>query len=120
MARGVPHSEETHAAVLAALLEGQGVMHVAQAFKLNHKTVCEWRDAAGITSTPVERQKRVALSDLAADYLIETLTTLAVQQRHFRDTGWLEQQNAADLATLHGVSADKAFRLLAALQADDD
>ena len=119
MARGIPHSEETRAAVLAALLAGQGVMQVAEAFKLNHSTVVAWRDAAGVTSTPVEREKRQAISELVADYLLETFTTLAAQQRYFRDNAWLKRQNASDVATLHGVSADKAFRLLAALQVND-
>jgi hypothetical protein len=35
------------------------------------------------------------------------------------DAGWLEKQNAADLAILYGVIADKQLRLLAAYQRDD-
>jgi transposase-like protein len=115
-----PHSDETKAAVLAALLAGQSVTAVAAEYKVARETVRKWRRAAGMDAgSVVSQQKKADIGDLVASYLRELLQTLAVQQRHFRDKAWLGQQSAADLAVLHGVSADKAFRILEAIRPDD-
>lgn len=116
MARGVPHSDETRSAVLAALLAGQSVTKVAEEFRLSHTTVIAWRDAAGLGSTHVEPEKRADLGGLIADYLRETLTTLSVQARAFRNEAWLAEQPASEVAVLHGVLTDKAIRILSALE----
>jgi transposase-like protein len=118
-AGGAPHSEETKAAVLAALLAGQSVSAVAAQFKVSRTTVRIWSQGAGLRSPAISQQKKADIGDLVASYLRELLQTLAVQQRHFRDKAWLGQQSAADLAVLHGVSADKAFRILEAIRPDD-
>lgn len=126
MARGKPHPAEMRSAVLAALLSGQSVDEVAHLYSLSRATVVAWRRAAGLAErdTPVQRKvqrkKAEDLGELVAAFLQETLVTLSVQSQHFRDVDWLRGQNAADLAVLHGVQADKAFRLLQALQSDDD
>ncbi len=118
-----PHSDETRAAVLAALLAGQSVSAVAAQYKMARETVRKWRRAAGMdgaqAGTVISQQKKADIGDLVASYLRELLQTLAVQQQHFRDKAWLGQQGAADLAVLHGVSADKAFRILEAIRPDD-
>lgn len=49
------------------------------------------------------------------EYLIKTLETLRVQQEVFRDEDFLKAQSANALAVLHGVLANKVFRLLEAL-----
>jgi hypothetical protein len=122
MARGVPHSPETRAAVLAALLAGQTPTEVAHTFRLHRATVLAWRRAAGLApqDTPVQRavqpKKAEDIGHLVAAYLTANLTTLRIQQEHFRDKEWLTEQSAADLAVLHGVAADKAFRILEALR----
>lgn len=53
---------------------------------------------------------------LVEAYLGEILVTLRIQARQFAEPAWLARQPAADLAVLHGVVADKAFRILAALE----
>ncbi len=118
MAHGTPHSDETKAAVLAALLTGQSVSAVAREYHIGKTTVLAWRQAAGLGpgSTPVGPQKREEIGDLLYAYLRGTLITLAFQQRHFRDLTWLGSQSAGELAVLHGVSMDKVIRLLEALQ----
>lgn len=113
--RGVPHSDETRAAALAALLAGQSVNEVARQYRLSNATVIAWREAAGLHSTPVEPQKREDISELVATFLRETLTTVSVLAVQFRDPTWLKQQNAADAAVLFGVISDKGFRLLEAI-----
>lgn len=116
MARGVPHPDETRAAVLAALLTGQSVTLVAKTYRLNKATVVAWRDAAGLGSNTVEPEKRSEWSDLVAGVLRELLTTVQVQAATYRDEAWLHRQNAADAAVLTGVLLDKAIRILEAAE----
>jgi transposase len=118
MARGIAHDDQTKAAVLAALLLGQSVSEVARTYKLPKKTVQDWnrqRSTAGLCELD-EPQKSADIGDLISTYLRELLTTLAHQALLFRDVGWLRKQNAADLAVLHGVMADKTFRILEAVE----
>jgi transposase-like protein len=98
-------------------LSGQSVAAVARAFHLNHKTVIEWRNAAGLGSTHVEPEKKALIGDLTVANLRETLTTLRLQAEQFRDPDWLRRQSAEGAAVLYGVMSDKAFRLLEALDA---
>ncbi len=116
MARGKAHDDGTRAAVLAALLAGQGVSELAREHQLSRSTIINWRDAAGIGSTPVQPQKKGEISDLVTDLLREVLTTLQLQAVEFRDPEWLKKQGAADVAVLFGVVADKGLRLLSAIE----
>jgi hypothetical protein len=59
------------------------------------------------------------LDALLTNLLRENLLTLAAQQEFFRNEDWLRKQSAADLAILHGVSTDKALRLLEAYRPGD-
>lgn len=111
-------SQATRDAVIAALLEGQSVSAVARTYKISRQAVQRWRDRAGIDRTPVVQEKLDVIGDLTVDYLRETLTTLQFHQTTiFRDPAWLKTQSAEDLAVLHGVAADKAYRILEALDA---
>jgi transposase-like protein len=120
VARGTAHSDQTKAAVLAALLAGQSVSAVAESYSLSRSTVVAWRNSAGLGSTHVEQEKKSELGDLIADYLREVLTTLSVQARAFRDEAWLGKQPASEVAVLHGVLTDKAIRILGALDPGDE
>jgi transposase-like protein len=118
MARGKAHSDEVKAQVLAALLAGQGVSEVAARYKLPKATVS--RIKATIAAGELEQvgtKKKEQIGDLLVNYLTESLTTLSVQQKHFRDKKWLDKQDASSLGTLHGIVTDKAIRLLEALEA---
>lgn len=107
----------TKAAVLAALLAGQGLEAVAEEYKVPVGTVKAWRHrmrgAASETKAATENAEEIG--DLLVRYLRTNLETLQQQQVFFRDVEWLKKQNAADLAVLHGVTTDKAIRLLEAL-----
>lgn len=114
------YSAETKAAVLAALLAGQGVGQVAADFKLPEGTVKSWRSrmknpdgsASAASATP---EKRAEVGDLLVGYLHANLATLAKQLEVFGDPDWIRKQSASDMAVLHGVMTDKAIRLLEAL-----
>jgi transposase-like protein len=110
----------TKAACLAALLAGQRVDEVAAQYSVPEGTVKSWRSRIkdGSEAAPVAAvatQKREAIGELLVQYLHENLETLRHQQVVFRDPEWLKKQNAADVAVLHGVTTDKAVRLLEAL-----
>jgi len=119
MARGVRHSDETKAAVMAALLAGQGVDKVAEAYRLPVGTVKAWKRQAG-EFVQVDPQKRDDLGEMIGEYLSELLVTLKAQVVHMRSPGFLSTAHADSLAVNHGVLADKAFRLLEAAERASD
>jgi transposase-like protein len=104
------YDPETRAAVMAALLEGQGVNQVAEAYKLPHATVSRWKKQAR-----AEAGRSEDIGELLLGYLSENLTTLRVQVRLFREERFLSRGGPEQWAILHGVLTDKAVRLLEAL-----
>lgn len=111
------YSKETKAAVLAALLAGQGVGEVAKEYKIPKQTVSRWQSELSPDQLGQIGTKRAeVIEELLATYLRETLTTLIAQSRFFRNEKWLTTQPASDLAVLHGVQTDKAIRLLEAIE----
>jgi len=117
MARGKAHSPELRAQVLAALMAGQGVSEVAKRFELAKSVVSGWAKTIGPDLFErVRTENGDRFGKLVEIYLEELIITLAVQQRMFRDPEWLSKQSASELGVLHGVSADKAFSLLAAAE----
>jgi transposase-like protein len=113
------YSEETKAAVMAALLAGQSIAEVAEAYNIPQGTVAYWSAKMDRPLDQGDPSTKKEIGDLILEYLRVTLRTLAEQQRVFADAKWLKLQPASELAVLHGVSADKAIRLLEALSADD-
>ena len=103
------HNPEVRAAVMAALLAGQGVSELAEQYKLPTSTISRWKGEAteGVTAD---------VGDLLLGYLQENLKTLREQAIAFRDVGWLREQKASDLAILHGVMIDKCVRLLEVME----
>lgn len=105
------HPPEIRAEVMSCLLQGQGVTTVAKQYDIPTSTVSRWKRKA--------REEAGRTDDVGAlllEYLTENLTTLRAQAERFRDPEWLAQQDAADVAVLHGVLTDKAVRLLEAME----
>ena len=113
---GVAHSEENRAAVMAALLAGQRVSEVAAQFSIDARVVRRWRSGQ---LSEVVRESRERIEGLCLDYLAENLATLKAQLVVAGNADYLKKHSAAELATLHGVLADKAFKILEALSAAD-
>jgi len=111
------YSDETKAAVFAALLTGQSIRYVAKEFGIPVGTIKAWKSyrANGQNVTMVTTQKKEAIGDLIIIYLNELFITLHAQMKVFADEEWLKQQSAGEVAILHGVIADKGIRLLEAL-----
>lgn len=113
------YSDDTKAAVMAALLAGQSINEVAKSYSIPRGTVANWAGQTGRKQLDATTKKE-ALGELILVYLQENLCTLAVQSKHFRDLTWLKKQPASELAVLHGVIADKTIRILAALEPISD
>lgn len=116
------YDDATKAAAMAALLAGQSVGEVAQKYNISPQTLRSWksRQANGDSVATVATQKKEEIGDLLIDYLRTILITLKTQAEHFGDKSWLKKQGANELAVLHGVSTDKAIRLLEALSNSED
>ena len=110
------YSDEQKAAVLAALLAGQSTGEIAEQYHIPEGTIKSWqfRQSEQPVAT-VATEKRAEIGEMILAYLRETLLTLREQQVFFRDKNWLSKQSASEAAVLHGVSTDKAIRLLEAI-----
>ena len=111
------YSDETRAAVMAALLAGQSISAAAKEYNIPKGTVSDWKRKAeqeteGVGASPTQKEE---IGDLLLDYIQTSLKTLKAQVEHFGDKTWLNTQDAGSLAVLHGVQTDKAIRLLEAL-----
>lgn len=115
--QGKPLSNETRATVLAALLTGQGVNEIAKAYNLPKSTVSRLKKA--IPADKLEQvgmQKANELADLIARNLEASFKARENILRQTENVKWLNEQSAAELATLYGVAADKEFRVLEAIE----
>ena len=105
------HDPETKAAAMAALLAGQGVTEVAEAYRLPTSTVSRWKATARL-----EAGHSDDMGALLLEYLTENLRTLRAQAVAFRDPTWLREQSASEAGVMHGILCDKSIRLLEALE----
>lgn len=110
------YSEETRAAVMAALLAGQSINAVAKEYKIPKGTVSSWKNRQGVVKSATQKRED-EIGGLIVGYLHENLKTLRAQAEFFSDTTWLKKQHASDAAVLHGVIADKTIRILEATSA---
>lgn len=112
------YSEETKAAVMAALLAGQSISQVAKEYKIPKGTVSYWKNNTSMGRENPTQKKEIG--DLLIEYLRANLEALKAQAEHFKDVRWLSRQSADSAAVLHGVMTDKAIRLIEALSRVDD
>lgn len=108
------YDDAMKAAVMAALMAGQAVNEVAKQYDIPASTVRNWKSAIKLEGA-VDQEQRYEIGDMLLAYLRESLHALRIQAAHFGKTAWLDNQNASDLAVLHGVAADKALRIIEAL-----
>lgn len=113
------YTDETKAACLAALMQGQAVTSVAKEYKIPKRTISAWKIRMG-PKWNEGREKTIAaqkdrIGHLLIEYMEASIKSLKIQAEHFADKEWLKGQDASSLAVLHGVQTDKAIRLLEAL-----
>lgn len=106
----IKHPPQTIARAIALLMLGYATEEVAKQTKLPESTISTWRK---YLPTDLERPriKKEVIEDLFAEYLEKGLKALLAQIEIASDPDWIKTQNAADLATLHGVLFDKLARV---------
>ena len=112
------YSDEMKAGAMAALLAGQSVSKVAKEYRIPRGTVGRWSSELRRSTKHFEEEKKEEIGDLLMGYLEENLRTLVVQSQVFGDPDWVREQDAQELAVLHGVLADKTIRILEAISLD--
>jgi CO dehydrogenase/acetyl-CoA synthase epsilon subunit len=109
--------DDKKAVVIAALLTGQGVNQVAAAYKVPKSSVSRLKKLI-----PKEKLEQVGTQkgENIADLIAKNLeSSFAAIQNILDQTGnaeWLNKQPASDLATFLGVTSDKVFRVLEAIE----
>ena len=113
MAKGRKHSPEIEAAVMAALLAGQGVNEVARQHQLSPSVVS--RIKSSIDMEKLEQagiQKKEKLIDLVEGHLIASFKAAIALAEQAHDASWRNKHSASDIAVCYGVLRDKAFKLV--------
>jgi transposase-like protein len=109
MPRGVAHSPELRAQVVAAVLAGTSIAQAAAQFKLDKSLVSRW--VATVATDQRARDPQV-LETLLFDLVAEHAITIRAQLQAAARPEWLAQQSAGDLAVLLGTVSDRLVRLL--------
>jgi len=117
MTRGVPHSPELRAQVIAAVLAGTSVAQAAAQFGLDKGLVSRWVAANPLQPVATDQRTRAEeLGDHILTLIDQHVVTISAQLSFATRTEWLEKQSAAELAQLVAVERDTALRLLAGLE----
>lgn len=119
MGKGIKTPPEVQAQIIAALLTGQFQTdeQVAEIAGVSKHTVSRIkRQIPDAYLRQVETLKKDRISDLVAEYLEESLRSLIRIDAVTLSEDWLWRQDAASLATFYGVKADKAYRLMEAIE----
>lgn len=113
MPRGKQHDPQTKAAVIAALLAGQGVSQVASEFGLSKSVVSRMKQE--ISPQQLEQigtQKKERLIDLIEKHLSASLKGATKIAEQASNNDWRNKQPADSLAVFYGVLSDKSIRLV--------
>jgi len=111
--RGKPLSDETRAAVVAALLTGQAVNVIAREHGLNASTVSTIKKSLPQKQFELVRtESRSRLDDLLIDALATNLSAQAFLLDAVCDRNYVSKQSAEHISTLYGTIADKALRII--------
>lgn len=114
--RGKAHEDSVKAQVVAALLLGMGVMEAAREFNLPQTTVSTYKGQIPEEKFVELRSKKgEILDEMVFDYMRSNLRALRAQAEEASEPSYIQKQPAGELATLHGVMADKLCRLLEAV-----
>jgi transposase-like protein len=108
------YSDETKAAVMAALLEGQSISKVSDEFDIPRSTVGNWSaklNQSGVPSVPDEKKSEIGdrlliLVNKMVDAQIAMLEVMT-------EKDYLRNQDLAEMGMSFGVNNDKLDRILA-------
>lgn len=114
------YSPEEKAAVLAALLSGQAIDYVAKKYAIPEGTIKAWKNREikpirdGVASVATQKRDE-DIADLLMQLMRAELRGLIAIAEHATNSKWLERQGAEQIGVLKGITHDKVFRLLEAL-----
>src|SRR5215471_18233629 len=114
MTRGVQHSAELRAQVVAAVLAGMTMGQAAVKFGIDKSLVSRW------DATEYRTRQLFAIEGLLLDLVAQHATTLHAELQAAARPDWLEKQSAADLAQLVVAQRDTLIRLLAGFRPTND
>jgi CO dehydrogenase/acetyl-CoA synthase epsilon subunit len=115
--QGKPISDEKKAVVIAALLAGQGVNQVAEQYRVPKASVSRLKKL--IPQKELEQvgtQKAENIANLIAANLQGSFEAIKNILKVTENADWLNKQPASELATFLGVTSDKVFRVLEAIE----
>jgi transposase-like protein len=111
----IPDSKK--AAVMAALLEGQAVTKVADDYKIDKATVSRIKKQLPADKLQeVATKKELDIANSIALMLDASFKAIHNILRQTENAEWLNKQPADELATFIGVTSDKVFRVLEAIE----
>lgn len=115
------YSPEVKAQVMAALVAGQSASSIAKEFGIPRGTVAAWQTrkvdpVVATAATDAAQKRQQEINDLILDLLVAQLKSQIAMTEKAGDKEWLHTQDASAVAVLYGVSNDKLFRLLQALE----
>ena len=116
------HDEQTKAAVMAALLEGQSVSSVAKKYEIPKGTVSRWKKTAvsgGVRQERTQKGEAQDMGDLLMELLETNIRSLIAVSKTTSEPDWIKKQSASELATFFGVKHDKVVRMIEALNGSD-
>ena len=117
MTRGVQHSAELRAQVVAAVLAGMTMGQVALRFGIDKSLISRW---VATDATEYRTRQLFAIEGLLLDLVAQHATTLHAELQAAARPDWLEKQSAADLAQLVVAQRDTLIRLLAGFRPTND
>ncbi|MFN7931525.1 MAG: helix-turn-helix domain-containing protein [Blastocatellia bacterium] len=122
MSKGRQTDDPVRAAVISALLAGQGVSQIARELKLSKATVSRIKNTVGPKHLEqVETEKRDKITALIESHLETSLTCAnELAKKATSNQAWFDKQTASEIAVLYGVLTDKSLRILEAIQPEAD
>lgn len=112
MAKGRRISDDVRAAIMAALLAGQGVTETAKQFNVGDATVSRLK--AKLEELEIKKE----IPELVMEVLREQLSAIKNIAREASRPDYVKEQPASEIAVLIGVISDKAFRILSAFESE--
>lgn len=119
MPRGPVPNAKFKLKCVEAVLAGATVTSVAKKYGLPRQTVSTWVEKAGQNFSDLRREKVENAANLLAEYLERNLSAMHEQIQILSDKDWLKDADPARItaiATAHGITCDKAFRILEAAE----
>lgn len=108
------YSDETRAAVMAALLTGQSVSKVAVEYDIPRSTVGGWSSKLNQAGVPaVSDEKKEEISDLLLVLTRKMIDAQIAMLEVMAEKKYLRKQDISELGMAFGVSNDKLDRILA-------